>query len=245
MFSLLRRKKPAKNPRCVALVAAAGQSSRMGGINKLMEPLDGKPVLVHTLLALETAQRVNEIIIATREEEIVPLANLCKTYGITKCTKVICGGESRAHSVFKAALEAGSDADYLAVQDGARPLVSPKLIDTTIQAALHYQAVAPAIALKDTVKEMAENHCVSKTLERSSLRAVQTPQVFQADLLKCALQQAIDQKLPITDDCSAVELLGKQVYLIPGEETNLKITTPMDLMLAQMLLSSGTLHQDK
>ncbi|WP_309441334.1 2-C-methyl-D-erythritol 4-phosphate cytidylyltransferase [Dysosmobacter sp.] len=210
----------------------------MGGINKLLEPLDGIPVLVRTLTALEQAQRVDSIVIATREEDLITVSQLCKTYGITKCKKVIRGGEDREHSVLLAALEAKPDTELLAVQDGARPLVSPDLIDRVIEAAQRCGAAAPAVPVKDTVKTVREDGAVEETLERSRLRAVQTPQVFEASLLKAALQAALEEGAALTDDCSAVERLGKVVYLIEGEETNLKITTPTDLFLAEALLAA-------
>lgn len=236
MFSFLKKVK--KRPRCAALVAAAGSSSRMGGVNKLLEDLDGMPVLVRTLTALQRSELVDEIIIATREEEIVEISDLCHTYGISKCTKVVRGGESRVHSVMHAAVEAAPGTGFLAVQDGARPLVTPDLIDRVIREAHRCNAAAPAIPVKDTVKTVKEGEMVNATLDRSLLRAVQTPQVFSADLLKAALQNALDQNLPITDDCSAVEQLGKVVYLVEGEEENLKITTPTDLILARALLQA-------
>jgi 2-C-methyl-D-erythritol 4-phosphate cytidylyltransferase len=208
----------------------------MGGVNKLLQPLDGVPVLARTLQALEKAGRVDEIIVATREEDLAEIAHLCHTYGITKCTKVIRGGESRAHSVMLAALEAGTDTELLAVQDGARPLVTPELIDDVIAAASRCGAAAPAVPVKDTVKRVNEDGSVAGTLERSALRAVQTPQVFQADILKAALQSVFEHGVEVTDDCSAVEKLGKTVYLVDGDEANLKITTPMDLILAEAIL---------
>lgn len=238
MISFFKKIRAAQRPRCAALVAAAGSSSRMGGINKLLEPLDGIPVLVRTLTALERAQRVDSIVIATREEDLITVSQLCKTYGITKCTKVIRGGEDREHSVLLAALEAEPDTELLAVQDGARPLVSPALIDRVIEAAQRCSAAAPAIPVKDTIKTVREDGAVEETLERSRLRAVQTPQVFEASLLKAALQAALEEGAVLTDDCSAVERLGKVVYLIEGEETNLKITTPTDLILAEALLAA-------
>ena len=234
MFSFLKRVN--KRPRCAALVAAAGSSSRMGGVNKLMEELDGMPVLARTLTALERAELVDEIIIATREEEIVTISELCRTYGITKCTKVVRGGESRVRSVMRAAVEASPKTGFLAVQDGARPLVTPELIDRVIREAHRCNAAAPAIPVKDTVKTVKDGEVVDATLDRSLLRAIQTPQVFSADLLKAALQNALEKDLPITDDCSAVEELGKMVYLVEGDEENLKITTPTDLILARALL---------
>lgn len=238
MIPFFKKIRAAQRPRCAALVAAAGSSSRMGGINKLLEPLDGIPVLVRTLTALERAQRVDSIVIATREEDLITVSQLCKTYGITKCTKVIRGGEDREHSVLLAALEAEPDTELLAVQDGARPLVSPVLIDRVIEAAQRCGAAAPAIPVKDTIKTVREDGAVEETLERSRLRAVQTPQVFEASLLKAALQAALEEGAVLTDDCSAVERLGKVVYLIEGEETNLKITTSTDLILAEALLAA-------
>lgn len=237
MIPFFKKFRAAQRPRCAALVAAAGSSTRMGGINKLLQPLDGIPVLVRTLTALERAQRVDSIVIATREEDLITVSQLCRTYGITKCKKVIRGGEDREHSVLLAALEAEPDTELLAVQDGARPLVSPALVDRVIEAAQRCGAAAPAVPVKDTVKTVREDGAVEETLERSRLRAVQTPQVFEASLLKAALQAALEEGAALTDDCSAVERLGKVVYLIEGEETNLKITTPTDLILAEALLA--------
>ena len=237
MFPFLKKMREAHRPRCAALVAAAGSSSRMGGVNKLLEPLDGIPVLARTLTALQLAEQVDEIVVATREEDLVEISHLCQTYGITKCTKVVRGGESRAHSVLMAALEASPETELLAVQDGARPLVTPELIGRVITAAARCDAAAPAVPVKDTVKTVREDGAVEQTLDRDALRAVQTPQVFQADLLKAALQSAVENQIPITDDCSAVERLGKVVYLIDGNEENLKITTPMDLVIAEAILA--------
>lgn len=237
MLPFLKKYREGRRPRCAALVAAAGSSTRMGGgTNKLLLPLDGIPVLIRTLDALQRAERVDEIIVATREEELVEIAQLCHTYGITKCKKVVRGGESRAHSVMLAALEADKSMELLAVQDGARPLVTPALIDSVIAAATRCGAAAPAVPVKDTIKCVREDGAVAQTLDRSALRAVQTPQVFTADVLKAALQSVLEQGIEVTDDCGAVERLGKVVFLTEGEETNLKITTPADLVLAEAIL---------
>lgn len=238
MLPFLKKMRESRRPRCAALVAAAGSSSRMGGVNKLMEPLDGVPVLVRTLTALQLARQVDEIIVAAREEELVEISRLCHTYGITKCTKVIRGGESRAHSVLLAALEAPAETELLAVQDGARPLVTPELVDRVISAAARCGAAAPAVPVKDTIKSVRDGGAVEQTLDRGSLRAVQTPQVFEASLLKAALQSAVEKGVPVTDDCSAVEQLGKVVFLVEGEEENLKVTTPVDLILAEAILQA-------
>ena len=236
MLPFFKKVREARRPRCAALVAAAGSSTRMGGVNKLLQPLEGVPVLVRTLAALQVAGSVDEIIVAAREEDILEISQLCRTYGLTKCAKVIRGGESRVHSVLLAALEASPEASLLAVQDGARPLVTPELIGHVVSAAARCGAAAPAVAVKDTVKTVRADGSVAETLERDVLRAVQTPQVFEASLLKVALQSALESGAPVTDDCSAVERLGKVVFLVEGEEENLKITTPVDLILAEAIL---------
>ena len=238
MLPFLKKMRENRRPRCTALVAAAGSSSRMGGVNKLLQPLDGVPVLARTLTALQLARQVDGIVIAAREEDLVEISRLCHTYGITKCAKVVRGGETRAHSVLLAALEAPPETELLAVQDGARPLVTPELIDRVISAAARCGAAAPAVPVKDTVKSVREGGAVAETLDRSSLRAVQTPQVFEASLLKAALQSAVEQEIPVTDDSSAVERLGKVVFLVEGDEENLKITTPTDLILAEAVLQA-------
>lgn len=236
MLFFLKKARKRGGPRCAALVAAAGSSSRMGGVNKLLQPLDGVPVLARTLTALQQAESIDEIVVATREEDLVEISRLCRTYGITKCAKVVRGGEDRAHSVLLAALEASPEVKLLAVQDGARPLVTPELIDRTVAAAVRCGAAAPAVPVKDTIKQVRDGGAVERTVDRSALRAVQTPQVFDASLLKAALQDAVEHQVPITDDCGAVERLGKVVFLVDGAEENLKITTPVDLILAEAIL---------
>ena len=139
-------------PYCAALIAAAGSSTRYGGENKLLQPLDGIPVLVRTLLAIDSAQGIDEIIIAAREDELLHDAELCKAFGIRKPVKVIVGGATRTESVLRAALEASPEAEFFAVQDGARPLVTPALIDEVIAAAWTHLAAAPAIPVRDTIK---------------------------------------------------------------------------------------------
>lgn len=223
------------HPYCSALIAAAGSSQRMEGENKLLLPLGGKPVIAHTLQAMDAAPSINEIIIAAREEDLLRFAELCKTYGITKPVKVITGGKTRTESVLRAAMEANKDADLLAVHDGARPFATPELIDSVVEAARVNFAAAPAIPVKDTVK-VAIGGVVRETPDRSMLYAVQTPQVFDAQLLRAALQSAVDADVALTDDCSAVERLGKEIYLTEGIEENIKITTPLDMFLAEAIL---------
>ena len=236
LFSkLFHKKKKEAHPFCSAIVAAAGSSRRMEGENKLLLPLDGIPVLARTLMALNGAELVDEIVVAVREEDLLPTGDLCRIYGVSKPVKIVRGGETRLASVRAASLECREDAAFLAVHDGARPLADPALIDRVVALAHRTNAAAPAVPVKDTIKVIRDNVVVS-TPPREELRAIQTPQVFDAQLLRAALQAAAASGVEVTDDCSAVERLGKEVYLTEGSYENLKITTPEDLLLAEGLL---------
>lgn len=228
-----RRKE--ERPVCSVIVPAAGNASRMGGENKMLLMLDGIPVLARTLLALDGANLVDEIIVAVREQDILAVAELCKVYGLRKNLKIVRGGENRLESVLLAAQECRADAAFLAVHDGARPLADSDFIDNVIRCAYRTNAVAPAVPVKDTIK-VARDGRVESTPDRSTLFAVQTPQVFDAQLLRAALQSAHESGAEVTDDCSAVERLGKVVYLTDGSYENIKITTPEDVSLAAAIL---------
>lgn len=232
---IFRRRQERTRPYCTALIAAAGSSQRFGGENKLLAPLDDRPVLAHTLLAVDCAESIDEIVIAARDDELLRYAELCKTYGVTKPVKVIPGGATRTESVLRAALEASPEASLLAVQDGARPLVTSELIDRTVEAARTSFAAAPAVPVTDTIK-IACDGIVRSTPDRSTLFAVQTPQVFDAGLLKAALQSALTADAAVTDDCAAVERFGKEVRLTAGDPENIKITSPLDLIVAEAIL---------
>lgn len=235
LSKLFRRKGPAEHPYCSLIVAAAGSSSRMGGENKLMAPIDGIPVLARTLQAVNEAELVDEIVVAAREEDLIPIGDLCKIYGVTKPTKIVRGGKDRLESVYLASLECRDSAEFLAVHDGARPLATAELIDRTIALAHRTYAAAPAVPVKDTIKIVRDGK-VASTPPREELRAVQTPQVFDAALLRAALERARTSGDAVTDDCAAVENLGKTVYLTEGSYENIKITTPEDLILASEIL---------
>ena len=218
---------------CGAVIVAAGTASRMGGIDKVMAPLGGEPVILRTVRAFQECDAIREIVIVTRPELIVPVMDLC--HGFEKVQAVICGGGSRQESVEHGLAALSNKVKLAAIQDGARPLVSWQVIDRTVRAADAYGAAAPAVPVKDTVKEI-RGGIVANTPDRSALRAVQTPQVFDIDLLRAALKKAARENAPITDDCSAVELLGASVRLVEGDERNLKITTPLDLKIAELIL---------
>ena len=218
---------------CGAVIVAAGSASRMGGIDKVMAPLGGEPMILRTVRAFEDCEAVKEIVIVTREDLMGPIAELCS--GFTKIRSVVQGGSSRQESVKLGLLAFSKEVRLAAVHDGARPLVSGELIDKVIRAAHSYGAAAPAIPVKDTI-EVFEGGFIAATPDRSTLRAVQTPQVMDRDLLLGALEKAEQEGTALTDDCSAVEHIGMRVRLVEGEERNLKVTTPLDLKIAELLL---------
>lgn len=218
---------------CGAVIVAAGSASRMGGIDKVMAPLGGEPMILRTVRAFEDCEAVKEIVIVTRKDLIGPIAEICS--GFTKIRSVVQGGSSRQESVKLGLLALSKEVRLAAVHDGARPLVSGELIDKVIRAAHSYGAAAPAIPVKDTIK-VFEGGFIAATPDRSTLRAVQTPQVMDRDLLLGALEKAEQEGIALTDDCSAVEHIGMRVRLVEGEERNLKVTTPLDLKIAELLL---------
>ena len=218
---------------CGAVIVAAGNASRMGGIDKVMAPLQGEPMLVRTVRAFQDCAAISEIVVVTRPDLIVPIMDLCHDF--SKLTMVIAGGSSRQESVQIGLLALSKKVKLAAIQDGARPLITESVIDRTVRAANTYGAAAPGIPVKDTVKTV-QGGVVTSTPDRSALRAIQTPQVFDIDLLKGALAQAKKDNAAVTDDCSAVERLGMSVKIVEGDERNIKVTTPMDLKIAEMLL---------
>lgn len=190
-------------------------------------------MVMRSIRTFQNCDAIREIVVVTRQDLILPIMSLCA--GIDKVKAVVAGGSSRPESV-NAGLNALSDKVKLAaIHDGARPLVTWQVIDRVVRAANSYGAAAPAIPVKDTVKTV-QGGIVKQTPDRKTLYAVQTPQVFDAALLRGALKKAKDDKAEITDDCSAVERMGMSVKIVEGDERNLKVTTPMDLAVAKMLL---------
>lgn len=235
LLSRLFHKKGTVSIRCAAVVPAAGSSTRMAGRDKILLPLGDQPVLVHTLRALELCPHITEIVVVTRRDLIVPIGQLCRDCGFQKVTKVIPGGETRTRSVLNGVGEVSKEAELIAIHDGARPLVSQAVLDAVITRAAQCGAAAPAVPVKDTIKR-AKNGVVEATLDRSELFAIQTPQVFQADLIRTALARAVEEDAVLTDDCGAVERLGIGVALTQGDYRNLKVTTPEDMAVAEALL---------
>lgn len=217
---------------CGAVIVAAGSASRMGGIDKVMASLHAEPMIVKTVRAFQKSDVIRQIVVVTRPDLILPIMSLCAEFD--KVTAVIAGGQTRQESVWAGLHALSKDIKLAAVHDGARPLISWQVIDRVVRAAHTYGAAAPAVAVKDTVK-VVRGGVVKETPERKYLKAVQTPQVFDLDLLKGALQKAKEDHAEVTDDCSAVERLGMSVKIVEGDERNIKVTTPQDLAVAQLL----------
>lgn len=251
-----------KNRKVTAVIVAAGSARRMGGINKQYAELAGMPVLARSVAAFDNDPFVDEIVIVARSgEEDRCRRDIVEKYGFRRVSAVVPGGAERQDSV-RAALgvvfggaagrEAGScdaevsddgrDVGLVLVHDGARPLVPRTVIDAVIDGCAARGAAIPAVSVKDTIKQihLSDNGAVvSFTPERSLLRAVQTPQGFDAALLMRAYD-ACAPDTAVTDDASLVEALGAPVYIVDGDEMNIKITTPSDLGRAEQLLNRSS-----
>lgn len=223
-----------KRPFCSAVIVAGGSSARFGA-DKLFFSLMGQPVLGRSLEAFACCPYIDEIILVVRSSVLDKAETLAAEWGRGKVKAVLPGGASRAESSWRGIAAVSSDAKLIAIHDGARPMVTEPIILEAIQAASAYGAAAPAIPVKDTIKQVTDGF-VCCTPERATLFAIQTPQVFSAALIKKALASAIEQQTPVTDDCSAVEALGHKVFLSRGSEENIKITTPLDIDLAEAVL---------
>ncbi len=215
-----------------AVIVAAGNSTRMGA-NKQLLMLGDRPVIAHTLAAFENTPIVSEIVLVTREEDIDLLRGIAAQYGITKLAAVVTGGAERQDSVANGIAACRDDAAYFAIHDGARPLITPKLITEVIETAMCDGAAAAAVRVKDTVKVADERGFIIDTPDRAALWNVQTPQVFERALYLDAMAQAKVRGHSVTDDCRLAELAGYRVRLVEGSYANLKITTPEDIRMAE------------
>ena len=233
--NLFREKE--KEPHCSAVIVAAGSSERMG-TDKLTADLCGVPVLVRTLRVFDACALVDEIVVVTRGDRIEEMADLCKEYGINKVSKVLAGGAPRVESALVGVSEVDPKAGRIAIHDGARPLITTELIERTVRAAKEYYAAVPVIPSTDTLKAVDEKGYVVGTVDRATTWRVQTPQVFKADFIKGALTKAMEKNMPLTDDCSAMEMMGVRTMTVPGDEDNIKLTTPRDMILADAILKA-------
>lgn len=221
-----------------AIVLAAGQGKRMkSGTNKQYLLLEGKPVLAHTLQAFEDSDLISEVIVVARADELAFCAQeVVAKYAFKKVSKIVEGGKERQDSAYQGLVAVSVKCGLVLVHDGARPLVTPELINAAVAKARTGVSAVSAVPMKDTVKEAAPDKTVLKTLSRAALWAVQTPQVFSyAKLVKAHEEARLDNYLG-TDDASLLEHIGEKVALVLGSYENIKITTPIDLVLAEAIL---------
>lgn len=233
ILNLFRKKE--EQPHCSAVIVAAGSSERMGE-DKLLMNLGAMPVLAHTLTAFQDSPFVDEIVVVTRMEKVEEIAELCKKYGAEKVSKVIGGGATRMESALAGVSAVKSSAKLIAIHDGARPLVGQELILRTVCAAKEHLAAIPVIASTDTLKVVDDKNFVVGSVDRTSTVRVQTPQVFDATLIKGALTKSVKNGTELTDDCSAIACMGVKTYAVAGDEDNIKLTSPRDAVLAAAIL---------
>lgn len=216
------------------IIVAAGNSFRMGCPKQFMN-IGGKPLILRAILPFEKSDLIENIIVVVRQEDILKVQNLVNKNNLSKITDIVAGGSTRAQSVCKGLERCGKDTKYVLIHDGARPFVTPAMIHRVLEGVELYGAVACAVPVKDTIKEVETCWRVSKTHDRSKLYAVHTPQAFEFEKYQKALNKSDDLDV-FTDDCSIVENAGYSVYLVEGDYRNIKITTPEDLVIANALL---------
>ena len=219
------------------LIPAAGSGRRMGSDrNKLLLPLLGQPIIAWTLLAAESAAAVGWIGLICQPQDQPDLSHLVTALGLSKPVQFITGGGSRQESVYYGLQALPTTASQVLIHDGARCLATADLFNRCAAALTTYQGLIAAVPVKDTIKVVDSDRKITTTPEREHLWAAQTPQGFNVELLKHCHNQALAQSWNVTDDAALFEKCQLPVYIVPGEETNLKVTTPVDLSIAEFIL---------
>lgn len=217
-----------------AIILAAGNGTRMkADKSKLLLEINGKTVIERTVNTFSNIADIDDIIVVVRETDIPLYENVLSKYNISYCI----GGSTRQESVSNA-VETIDDADMLIIHDGARPLVTENEISNTLRVAQEKGAAAVGVRVKDTIKVVDKNNKIINTPQRSSLIAIQTPQIFKFDKYVKAMKLAKEQNKDFTDDCKLLENAGEDVFVVDGEYTNIKITTPEDIPVAESILNA-------
>lgn len=219
-----------KAGRLSAVIAAAGSSQRMGGVNKLIVPLGGKPLLAWAVDTCQACSLVHQVVLVMNDDDLPAGRRLKEERGWSKVT--VCRGGARRQDSVQAGLRHVQDAALVMIHDGARPFLTPALIADGLQAASQTGAALAAVPAKDTMKAVDHENLVRETLPRDEIWAAQTPQVFRRDLIIAAYENLQEE---VTDDAAAVERLGHRVRLYMGDYKNIKVTTPEDLFLARVI----------
>ena len=229
-----------------AVIVSAGKGQRfMKGRKKQFHLLAGKPILAHTLDKFETCPLIRSILLVVGQEDMdYCMKEIIEKYHFRKISQVVPGGKRRQESVKNGIDALSKDVEVVVIHDGVRPFVTKAIIEESIHSAVRFGAVVVAMPVKETIKIAHSDGTVLKTLDRESLWQIQTPQSFQANLIKEAYHKASEIGFIGTDDASLVEQLGVKVHILPGSYTNIKITTEEDLMLAHLFLSISS-HNGK
>ncbi len=221
-----------------AIIVAAGKGTRMGpGVDKLFLDVAGCPVVAHTWKRFNDAECIDEIVLVVRDGMQSAFAELAKQFQLTKVHRFVTGGVERQDSVWNGLQALSPQAEIVAIQDGARPCTTGKLIAETIQAARETGAAVAGQRVTDTIKETADGKTIARNVDRSKLWAVQTPQTFRVEVIRRALAEVRSRKLHVTDDTAACELIGQPVRLVASASPNPKVTLPADLPYVELLLA--------
>lgn len=220
-----------------AVIVCAGNSSRMGGVNKILLPLGNSTVIGNTMLSFQNTESVSEIIIVSRSQDFDAIKSEAEKLGISKFKTCVEGGETRQKSVINGVRQVSADTDMIAIHDGARPLVRPEQIERVIKDASVFGGATLGVPVKDTIK-VVEDGLIVDTPPRSTLHITQTPQIFKKKIYFEAIDFALEHNLDFTDDCQMAEAIGCKVYMTIGDYKNIKITTPEDIKIAEVLLCS-------
>lgn len=222
-------------PYVTAIVVAAGNSTRMGcGMSKQFIPLLGKPAISYTLRAFEDANSISDVVVVCRESDLAEIKEIAETENCSKVKAFTLGGATRSESVASGVMAASEATTHFAIHDGARALILPGDIDHVVSVALECSAAALAVPVTDTIKVVDSQGYIVSTPDRAMLRGAQTPQVFEKSLYLSALEN--NKGVEFTDDCALVETQGARVKIVIGDYTNIKITTPQDIPLAEGVL---------
>ena len=220
-----------------AIIVAAGKGTRMGPqVNKLFVELDGCPIVAHTWRRFEEAGCIDELLLFVREGMQAAFAALAENYQFKKRFRLVAGGKERQDSVWNGLEALSPQSEVVAIQDAARPCTSSALIAATVAAAREIGAAVAAQPVTDTIKESRDGKLIERTLDRSRLWAVQTPQTFRVEVIRRALSAVRQKGLLVTDDTAACELIGQPVQLVLSTQPNPKVTRPEDLPCVEALL---------
>jgi 2-C-methyl-D-erythritol 4-phosphate cytidylyltransferase len=223
-----------------AILVAAGRGTRMGpNVDKLFLDVRGVPVLVHTWRRLELCPCIDEIVLVHRDGMDRVFLDLAQRFGLKKAFRLTPGGAERQDSVWNGLQALSPGAEVVAIQDAARPCTHVELIAETVRVAREIGAAVAAQRVVDTIKESLDGHTVHRTLNRSQLWSVQTPQTFRVPIIREALQEVKRRGLRVTDDTAACELIGHTVRLVESSHPNPKVTRPEDLSIIESLLESS------